>query len=89
MTVNQNRLKISLGGDISLQVRHIPLPYFNNFMIPTNSRLIAENAFPSTKNFKLSRGSPTGAPLLFGPHFVKTWYPQETRISFRTATWNN
>ena len=40
------RTKISLRGDISLQVRHIPLPHFNvfkYFMIPRNSRLIAEN----------------------------------------------
>ena len=37
------RTKISLRGDISLQVRHIPLPLFNDFMIPTNSGLIVEN----------------------------------------------
>ena len=37
------RTKISLRGDISLQVRHIPLPHFNDLMIPTNSRLIVEN----------------------------------------------
>ena len=37
------RTNISLRGDISLQVRHIPLPHFNDFMIPTNSRLIVEN----------------------------------------------
>ena len=35
------RTKIFLRGDISLQVRHIP--HFNDFMIPTNSGLIAEN----------------------------------------------
>ena len=45
MTVNQNRLKISLRGDISWQVCCIPLSYFNDSMIPTNSRLIAENTF--------------------------------------------
>ena len=37
------RTKISLRGDISLQVRHIPLPIFNDFMIPTNSGQIDEN----------------------------------------------
>ena len=37
------RTKSSLRGDISLQVRHIPLPHFNDFMIPTNSGLIVEN----------------------------------------------
>ena len=37
------RTKISLRGDISLQVRHIPLPHFNDFMIPTNSGLLVEN----------------------------------------------
>ena len=40
------RTKISLRGDISLQLRHIPLPHFNvfkYFMMPTNSGLIAEN----------------------------------------------
>ena len=39
---NHNGLKISLRGDISLQVRHIALPHYD-FLIPTNSRLIAEN----------------------------------------------
>ena len=37
------RTKISLRGDISLQLRHIPLLHFNDFMIPTNSGLIVEN----------------------------------------------
>ena len=37
------RTKISLRGDISLQVRHIPLPLFNDFMILTNSGQIVEN----------------------------------------------
>ena len=37
------RTEISLRGDISLQVCHIPLPHFNDCMIPTNSGLIAEN----------------------------------------------
>ena len=37
------RTKISLRGDISLQVRHIPLPLFNDLMIPTNSGQIVEN----------------------------------------------
>ena len=36
------RTKISLRGDISLQVLHIPLPHFNDFIIPTNCGLIAE-----------------------------------------------
>ena len=36
------RTKFSLRGDISLQVRHIPLPLFNDFMIPTNSGHIVE-----------------------------------------------
>ena len=49
MTMNQNRLKISLRGDNSLQVHHIPLPYFNDFTIPTNSRLIAETRFQGLK----------------------------------------
>ena len=40
---NQNGLNISLRGDIALQVRHIALPHYNDFLIPTNSRLIAEN----------------------------------------------
>ena len=35
--------KISLRGDILLQVCHIPLLHFNDFMIPTNSGLIVEN----------------------------------------------
>ena len=70
MTVNQNRLKISLRGDISLQVRHIPLPYFDDFVIPTNSGLIAENGFPRVKNSKI-----------FGPHFVKTWICPRKRVS--------
>ena len=43
------RNKISLrGADISLQLRHIPLLHFNDFMIPTNSGLIAENQLGRT-----------------------------------------
>ena len=42
------RTKISLRGDISLQLRHIPLLNFNDFMIPTNSGLIAENQLGRT-----------------------------------------
>ena len=37
------RTKTSLRAYISLQVRHIPRPHFNDFMIPTNSGLIVEN----------------------------------------------
>ena len=42
------RTKISLRGDFSLQLRHIPLLHFNGFMIPTNSGLIAENQLGRT-----------------------------------------
>ena len=86
MTVNQNGLKISLGGDISLQVRHIPLPYFYVFMIPTKSGLIAENASPRTKIPEFP-GSPRGA---LGGTFNRTPFcknldpPQKTCISIRT-----
>ena len=80
MTENQNGIKISLRGDI--QVRHIPLPYFSDFMIPTNSRLIAENVFPRTKNSKnFPVLSPTGTPPLIGPHCVKTWIRSRKRVS--------
>ena len=49
MTVNQNGLKISPRGDVWEQVRHISLPYFNDFncMISTNSGLIPANAYLS------------------------------------------
>ena len=53
------RTKISLCGDISLQVRHIPLPHFNvfkYFMIPTNSGLIAENLGRTWRRGKGGRG---------------------------------
>ena len=42
------RTKISLRGDISLQLRYIPLLHFNDFMIPTNFGLIAENQLGRT-----------------------------------------
>ena len=75
MTVNQNGLKISLRGDISLQVRHIPLPYFNDFMVPTSAGLIAENAFPRNTNSKIS----------WGPPFCKNLIPpQDPCINIRT-----
>ena len=47
------RTKISLRGDISLQLRHIPLLHFNDFMIPTNSGLIAATSWGGPSVIKL------------------------------------
>ena len=83
MTENQNGIKISLRGDI--QVCHIPLPYFSDFMIPTNSRLIAENVFPRTKNSKHFPVVPNRDAAFNRTPLCKNLDPlQETRISIKT-----
>ena len=57
------RTKISLRGDISLQLRHILLLHFNDFMIPTNSALIAENQLERTWGRGGGGGDVQGARL--------------------------